>query len=76
MLNRSVAVVFALLAGTTVFRVASQAQSSPTNASPGLGVGMQAPTFALVGQDSHTHALTNLLAKGKLALVFQRSAHW
>ncbi len=47
-----------------------------TNAPWGPAVGTKAPAFTLVGQDGQEHALTNLLLKGNLALVFQRSPDW
>ncbi len=47
-----------------------------TNAPWGPAVGTKAPAFTLVAQDGQEHALTNLLLKGNLALVFQRSPDW
>ena len=76
MLNRFLAVIIALFIQVAVFPGQSRAQSAVTNWNPGLAVGAQAPAFELVGQDGQEHNLTELLVKGKLALVFQRSADW
>ncbi len=43
---------------------------------PGLEVGQKAPPFALTGQDGKEHTLGELTEKGKVALVFYRSADW
>jgi len=42
----------------------------------GLKVGQKAPDFYLKSADGTQVALTNLLAHGKVALVFYRSADW
>jgi cytochrome oxidase Cu insertion factor (SCO1/SenC/PrrC family) len=76
MFKRVVAVSIALLVQGAVLPGRSHAQSAGTNWNPGLPVGAQAPAFKLVGQDGKEHDLAELLAKGKLALVFQRSADW
>jgi cytochrome oxidase Cu insertion factor (SCO1/SenC/PrrC family) len=76
MLNRIMAVIIALFILMAVFPGLSRAQSAVTNWNPGLGVGAQAQAFKLVGQDGKEHDLAELLVKGKLALVFQRSADW
>jgi hypothetical protein len=52
------------------------AQSERTNASPGLAVGAKAPNFVLPGPDGREQSLAALLKKGKVALVFHRSADW
>jgi cytochrome oxidase Cu insertion factor (SCO1/SenC/PrrC family) len=44
--------------------------------SVGLPIGTRAPDFALVDQRGQTRDLDSLLARGKLALVFYRSADW
>jgi hypothetical protein len=64
--------VHAQLAATNV----AATHAVATNAIRGLAVGAKAPAFKLVGQDGQEHALADLLLKGKLALVFQRSADW
>jgi hypothetical protein len=42
----------------------------------GLKAGQKAPEFRLKSADGTEVALTNLLARGKVALVFYRSADW
>ena len=42
----------------------------------GLPTGARAPDFALVDQRGDTANLSSLLARGKLAVVFFRSADW
>ena len=42
----------------------------------GLKVGEKAPEFRLKSADGKEVVLTNLLARGKVALVFYRSADW
>jgi cytochrome oxidase Cu insertion factor (SCO1/SenC/PrrC family) len=43
---------------------------------PGLAVGAKAPAFTLKDQDGKERSLAQLLKKGKVALVFYRSADW
>lgn len=76
MFKQIMAVVIALLVQAAVLPGHAPAQSAGTNWNPGLPVGAQAPAFKLVGQDGKEHELAELLVKGKLALVFQRSADW
>ena len=76
MFKRIFALSIALAVQAVVLPGISHAQSAGTNWNPGLPVGAQAPAFKLVGQDGKEHALADLLVKGKLALVFQRSADW
>lgn len=42
----------------------------------GLAVGQKAPDFTLVDQTGERRSLDSLLEKGKLAIVFYRSADW
>ncbi len=42
----------------------------------GLKVGAKAPPFTLKDQDGKERSLDELLKKGKVALVFYRSADW
>ena len=42
----------------------------------GLAVGEKAPDFVLKDQNSEQQSLKGLLKKGKVALVFYRSADW
>lgn len=59
--------------GLMVFSNTVQAQDSKLG---GLAVGAKAPDFALNDQDGKKHALSDLLKRGKVALVFYRSADW
>jgi cytochrome oxidase Cu insertion factor (SCO1/SenC/PrrC family) len=76
MLKRIIAVIVALVVQAVVLPGISHAQSAVTNWNPGLPLGAPAPAFKLIGQDGKEHDLAELLVKGKLALVFQRSADW
>ena len=76
MFKQIIAVSIALLVQAALLPDRSHAQSAGTNWNPGLPVGAQAPAFRLMGQDGKEHDLAELLVKGKLALVFQRSADW
>ena len=42
----------------------------------GLKIGEKAPEFKLKDQDGKARALSEFLKKGKVALVFYRSADW
>jgi len=42
----------------------------------GLAVGSKAPSFSLKDQEGRERSLDELLKKGKVALVFYRSADW
>jgi len=48
----------------------------PPEAKTGLKVGAKAPTFKLKDQDGKDRDLDEFLKKGKVALVFYRSASW
>jgi cytochrome oxidase Cu insertion factor (SCO1/SenC/PrrC family) len=76
MSNRLTAAIIALVLHSAVLTATSHAQPAATNGDPGLKIGEKAPAFNLVGQDGKEHELAELLVKGKLALVFQRSADW
>ena len=60
--------------------LASCSESSPpaaTETAPQrLAVGQKAPPFTLKDQNGHDQSLEELLVKGKVALVFFRSADW
>ncbi len=43
---------------------------------PGIAVGAKAPAFKLKDQKGETRSLEEFLKKGKVALVFYRSAKW
>ena len=53
-------------------------QSPPVEQAPPkrIAVGDQAPAFQLRDQNGDEVSLSDLLAAGKVALVFYRSAHW
>jgi cytochrome oxidase Cu insertion factor (SCO1/SenC/PrrC family) len=69
------------LAATVVLLAAPIARSQE-NAKPapeeqtGLKVGAKAPKFALEDQQGTERSLDEFLKKGKVALVFYRSADW
>jgi cytochrome oxidase Cu insertion factor (SCO1/SenC/PrrC family) len=63
-----------LLAAPTVF---SQGKEKPApEEQTGLEVGAKAPKFTLKDQEGKERSLDEFLAKGKVALVFYRSADW
>jgi hypothetical protein len=63
-----------LLAATTA---SSQGVGKPApEEQTGLKVGARAPTFTLKDQEGKDRSLDELLKKGKVALVFYRSADW
>jgi cytochrome oxidase Cu insertion factor (SCO1/SenC/PrrC family) len=47
-----------------------------SEAEPGLQVGAKAPKFSLRDQEGKDRSLDEILKKGKVALVFYRSADW
>jgi cytochrome oxidase Cu insertion factor (SCO1/SenC/PrrC family) len=63
-----------LLAAPTAW---SQVKGKPApEDQTGLKVGAKAPTFTLKDQTGKDRSLDELLKKGKVALVFYRSADW
>ena len=67
------ALVLAFFAST----VQAQAKGKPApEEQTGLKVGAKAPRFTLKDQDGKERSLDDLLKKGKVALVFYRSADW
>jgi cytochrome oxidase Cu insertion factor (SCO1/SenC/PrrC family) len=73
---RSIALAAAvvLLAAPTAF---SQSNRKPApEEQTGLEVGAKAPKFTLKDQEGKERSLDEFLAKGKVALVFYRSADW
>jgi cytochrome oxidase Cu insertion factor (SCO1/SenC/PrrC family) len=68
------ALAFALLA-TPGARAQTKGKPAPEEQT-GLKVGEKAPKFALKDQDGKKRSLDELLEKGKVALVFYRSADW
>ena len=65
-----------------VLSLAAQTAFCQTKAKPasdeqsGLKVGEKAPKFTLKDQEGKERSLDDLLKKGKVALVFYRSADW
>ena len=53
-----------------------QDAKAPTRTQPGLRVGEKAARFTLEDQAGKQRSLDEFLAKGKVALVFYRSADW
>lgn len=47
-----------------------------TGHSPGISLGAKAPSFELSDQEGNIRSLSGLLANGRVALVFYRSADW
>ena len=71
---RSVALALALLAALNV-QVKAQGKPAPEELT-GLKVGAKAPSFRLKDQQGQERSLDEFLKKGKVALVFYRSADW
>jgi cytochrome oxidase Cu insertion factor (SCO1/SenC/PrrC family) len=70
----SMLAAFGLLVATTAF---AQDKGKPAPESQtGLRIGEKAPAFALKDQEGIDRSLEELLKKGKVALVFYRSADW
>ena len=55
---------------------ASATAQTPSKSAPGVEVGAKAPGFTLKDQAGKDRPLAELLARGKVALVFYRSADW
>jgi cytochrome oxidase Cu insertion factor (SCO1/SenC/PrrC family) len=72
--SMALAAVVVLLAAPTAI---SQVKGKPApEEQTGLKVGAKAPTFTLKDQEGKERSLDEFLAKGKVALVFYRSADW
>jgi cytochrome oxidase Cu insertion factor (SCO1/SenC/PrrC family) len=54
----------------------ARAAGQPPDEKTGLKVGTKAPTFTLKDQAGTERTLAEFLKKGKVALVFYRSASW
>jgi hypothetical protein len=52
------------------------AYDPPPDLKAGLRVGAKAPEFTLKDQDNKERTLDEFLRKGKVALIFYRSASW
>lgn len=68
------AVAVALFALPTVW-AQGKGKAAPEEQT-GLTVGAKAPPFTLKDQEGKPRSLDELLKKGKIALVFYRSADW
>jgi cytochrome oxidase Cu insertion factor (SCO1/SenC/PrrC family) len=55
---------------------ATNAANQPPDSKTGLKVGAKAPAFKLQDQNGKESELDEFLKKGKIALVFYRSASW
>jgi cytochrome oxidase Cu insertion factor (SCO1/SenC/PrrC family) len=73
-LSMTVVVLFALFPGRD-FGAQEKAKPAPKE-QPGLKVGEKAPRFTLKDQEGKERSLDEFLKKGKVALVFYRSADW
>ena len=69
----------AVLAVLLACVVASSALAQPKEVPPemtGIKVGEKAPDFTLQSHDGKEYVLSDLVKKGKVAVVFFRSANW
>jgi cytochrome oxidase Cu insertion factor (SCO1/SenC/PrrC family) len=71
---RSIALALAVLAALNG-QVKAQGKPAPEELT-GLKVGAKAPSFSLKDQQGKERSLDEFLRKGKVALVFYRSADW
>ena len=72
--SMALAAAVVLLAAPTTF---SQDKGKPApEEQTGLEVGAKAPKFTLKDQEGKERSLDEFLGKGKVALVFYRSADW
>jgi len=73
---RSMALMLAFtLLSAPILRAQIKGKPAPEGQS-GLKVGARAPMFSLRDQDGKYRSLDELITKGKVALVFYRSADW
>jgi cytochrome oxidase Cu insertion factor (SCO1/SenC/PrrC family) len=63
------------LAGCALLMLISAGWAAAADPEP-LAVGQEAPAFTLKDQDGAERSLDEFLKKGKVALVFYRSADW
>ena len=72
--STTVAAAILLLTASPAF---SQGKGKPaSDEQAGMKVGEKAPKFTLKDQEGKERSLDDLLKKGKVALVFYRSADW
>ena len=73
---RLIALVLTLwLSSSANLRAQGKAKPTPEEQT-GLKVGVKAPKFTLKDQEGKERSLDEFLGKGKVALVFYRSADW
>jgi cytochrome oxidase Cu insertion factor (SCO1/SenC/PrrC family) len=70
----AIAAAFVLLAALTTW-ADGKGKPAPEDQT-GMKVGEKAPPFALKDQEGKERSLEEFLKKGKVALVFYRSADW
>jgi cytochrome oxidase Cu insertion factor (SCO1/SenC/PrrC family) len=66
----------ALVGGLLVATLANTQAKQTPDGKTGLKLGSKAPAFTLLDQDGKKRSLEEFLKKGKVALVFYRSASW
>ena len=69
-------IVLGLVAAGTTYGDEKKESDKKKKEAPGLKVGVKAPAFKLKDQNDKDVALSDLLKKGPVALVFFRSASW
>ena len=70
--SMALAVLLAAVVATSAFAQAKEAPAEMT----GINVGEKAPDFTLTGHDGNEYVLSDLVKKGKVAVMFFRSANW
>jgi cytochrome oxidase Cu insertion factor (SCO1/SenC/PrrC family) len=73
--KRLAAVAAVMLFAAPAARLAAE-EKLASDEQPGLNVGENAPRFTLKDQQNKERSLDEFLRKGKVALVFYRSADW
>ena len=73
---RSVTLTAAVVLLTAAFAGSQDKGKPASDEQPGLKVGEKAPKFTLKDQEGKERSLDDLLKKGKVGLVFYRSADW
>lgn len=54
----------------------AQGKAAPDSMTGTVNVGDKAPDFTLKGNDGKEYTLSEMTKKGRVALVFYRSANW
>ena len=73
---RSMAMIAVITLLATPYALAQGNAKPALDAQTGVKVGEKAPRFTLKDQEGKERSLDELLKKGKVALVFYRSADW